>query len=113
MTNLPPSPFLNSAGEEPLLADTAVALQPPAGAAAGPIDLSEIDCIHEIFVGAQKLGQLAGPFDQDAITEADELLYVELKLMDDHRERDLPALPDERAFFDAIEPPPLFLQRCA
>lgn len=63
--------------------------------------------------GALVVDQLPGPFDPAAITTADNLDYVTLKLMDDHRTPDLPAIPDEQAFFDAIEPPPLFLQRCA
>lgn len=68
---------------------------------------------NPIAVGALVVDQLPGPFDPAAITTADNLDYVTLKLMDDHRTPDLPAIPDAQAFFDAIEPPPLFLQRCA
>jgi len=39
--------------------------------------------------------------------------YEALTLLDDPRTRDLPYLPDPRAFMDAIEPPPLFLRRRA
>jgi hypothetical protein len=68
------------------------------------------DCIAEIFVGARKLEQIPGIFDQAGITPADELLYVTLKAMDNPHERDLPCIPDEDAFMAAIEPLPLFLQ---
>jgi hypothetical protein len=63
---------------------------PPDNAAAAPrqsadaaADLSEIDCIGEIFVGARKL------------IDPDEHRFV----------------LDEQAFMDAIDEPPLFLRR--
>lgn len=77
----------------------------------GAGDLEDFSCIGEIFVGARKLDQLPGIFDQAAITGSDELLYVTLKLMDDPHTRDLPCIPDEDAFMAAIEPLPLFLRQ--
>lgn len=74
-------------------------------------DPDATDHIGEIFIGARKLEQLPGRFDPDAITGRDELLYVTLNLMDEPGTPDLPCIPDEQAFMDAIEPPPLFLQR--
>jgi hypothetical protein len=68
----------------------------------------DLDCIGEIFVGARKLDQLPGIFDQAAITGSDELLYVTLKLMDEPGTRDLPDVP--QGLIDAMEPLPLFLQ---
>src|SRR5258705_8129082 len=78
---------------------------PPDEAAASPrqsadaaVDfLSLTDCIGEIFVGARKLDQLPGIFDQAAINGRDELLYVTLKLMDEPGTPDLPCIPDEQA----------------
>jgi hypothetical protein len=64
-------------------------------------------CIGEIFVGARKL------FDPDpaAYLREDELLHDVLKAMDNPHEHDLPCIPDEQAFMDAIDPPPLFLRQ--
>lgn len=45
------------------------------------------------------------------LTAADEALYWQLRRADDPFTRDLPDIPDPHALFDAIEPPPLFLQR--
>lgn len=77
----------------------------------GAGDLEATDCIGEIFVGARKLNQLPGIFDQAAITGPDELLYVTLKLMDEPSTPDLPCIPDEDAFMAAIEDMPLFLRQ--
>jgi hypothetical protein len=71
-------------------------------------DAGATDCIGEIFVGARKLEQIPGIFDQAGVTPADELQYVTLKLMDDHRTPDLPDVP--QGLIDAIDPLPLFLQ---
>ena len=71
-------------------------------------DLEATDCIGEIFVGARKLNQLPGIFDQAAITGPDELLYVTLKLMDEPGTRDLPEIP--AALWAEFDPLPLFLQ---
>ncbi len=113
MSTLPQSPFLSA--DPPLSADTAAALSQPRDAAAKPTpeeigletaynypsgppqkedqgapapedwnpeDAGATDCIHEIFHFARRL------YD------------------DDHR-----FVLDEQAFMEAIEPPPLFLQR--
>lgn len=102
-TLLPPNLFLSA--DLPLSADTAAAVYAasPETAAAGPIpdptsnegrhqgapaddpnpfDAGATDCISEIFIGARK--------------------WID----DDHR-----FVIDEQAFLEAIEPPPLFMQR--
>jgi hypothetical protein len=109
MATLPSSPFISAAVEsaEALLAVVSGTPHDPAGS--GPIE-DDISCIGEIFVGARKLNQLPGIFDPEAITGTDELLYVTLKLSDEPGTRDLPQIPDEQAFMEAIEPMPLFLQ---
>jgi hypothetical protein len=71
----------------------------------------DLDCIGEIFVGARKLEQIPGIFDQAAITPADELLYVTLKAMDDPYAADLIDIP--AGMWLEFDPPPLFLQRQA
>lgn len=73
-------------------------------------DLAAADIcdIGEIFVGARKLEQLPGIFDQAGITPADELRYVTLKLMDEPGTRDLPEIP--AALWAEFDEPPLFLR---
>ena len=68
-----------------------------------------IDDIGEVSFGAPLLPSL---FDPAAYTAADERLYLLLKEIDDPRARDL-LIPDPRAFFEAIEPKPLFLRGAA
>ena len=127
MSNLPPSPFTDSGEPVAPSPDDAVALtrsRAPGAAADIPEPsvterrlsearaLEATDCIGQIFVGARKLlDEPLGQFDPAAITASDELLYEALKLLDDPRARDLPYIPDRRAFIEAIEPWPLFLQR--
>jgi hypothetical protein len=132
MASLPPSPFQFS---EPSgsLDEAAASVVAPSGAAADilgsapPIStepttaavtatqpvtaapLDDISNIGEIFVGARKLEQLPGRFDQAAITGADELRYVTLKLMDEPGTRDLPDVP--QGLIDVMEPMPMFLRQ--
>ena len=81
----------------------------PEGAAADLPDFGT-DCIGEIFVGARKLGYVTEDFDPAAYPLDDQLLYDVLSAMADPLEPGLSHIPDEQALFDAIEPPPLFLQ---
>ena len=85
----------------------------PEGAAADLPDLGT-DCIGEIFVGARKIESFSHDLDPDvdpaAYDQTDALLYDVLKAADDPRLPGLQQIPDEQALFDAIEPPPLFLQ---
>jgi len=89
---------------------------PPVGDVAATLieqaDLDDISCIGEIFAGARKLEYVPNIFELDpaAITAADHLLYDVLKAMVDPRVPGLREIPDEQALFEAIEPPPLFLQ---
>jgi hypothetical protein len=104
MTTLPQSPFISADRYPP--AETAVAsvTSPPAAAAGflpeppsnegrpqgapavdpNPFDAGATDCIGEIFIGARK--------------------WID----DDHR-----FVLDEKAFMEAVDPLPLFLQRVA
>jgi hypothetical protein len=84
---------------------------PAVASVVAPSDVAAECFIGEIFVGARKLDQLPGIFDPAAITGTDELLYVTLKLQDEPGTRDLPCIPDEQAFMEAIEPMPLFLRQ--
>jgi hypothetical protein len=111
MANLPSSPFISAAVESAEALPAVVPGTPHYPAGSGPIEPDDISCIGEIFVGARKLNQLPGIFDPAAITGTDELLYVTLKLQDEPGTRDLPCIPDEQAFMDAIEPMPLFLRQ--
>jgi len=96
-----PNPF--EFGVEPFAPDeAAVPVDAPSGAAVDFPDISEI------FVGARRLEQLPGIFDQAAYTPADELAYVELKLRDDPYAADLINIPD--GLWQEFDPPPLFLQ---
>jgi hypothetical protein len=92
-------------GAMPLAPDEA-AVSPGLHASDTAADFSDIG---EIFVGARKLEQIPGIFDQAAITPADELLYVTLKAMDDPHTADLIEMPyGMEGIFD---PPPLFLRQ--
>lgn len=74
--------------------------------------VGDLDLIGEIFVGARKLESVPDifEFDHAAILPEDLLLHDVLKAMVDPRLPGLREIPDEQALFDAIEPPPLFLQ---
>jgi hypothetical protein len=69
------------------------------------------DCIGEIFAGAAKLEPVEMWFENTAYPREDELLYEVLQARDDPRARDLPAIPDEQAFWEAIEPMPIFIEQ--
>jgi hypothetical protein len=73
------------------------------------VEQHEADCIGEIFAGARKLEQIPGIFDQAAITPADELAYVELKLRDDPWAADLIDMP--YGMDGIFDEPPLFIQQ--
>lgn len=135
-TTLPPNEFIPSAAiverpaEAPAVAfpspqardataacsDSGVTDCPPGEAAASlrqSLDAAaDISDIGEIFRGARKLQSAPDifEFDPTAITTSDHLLYDVLKAMVDPRLPGLRKIPDEQALFDAIEPPPLFLQ---
>jgi hypothetical protein len=98
-----PNPF--SFGEIPCSPEQAVASSPQVLTCDVAADLS---CIGEIFVGARKLEQIPGIFDQAAYTPADEIAYVELKLRDDPYAADLINIPE--GMWGEFDPPPLFLQ---
>jgi len=124
----------NSALERAMAADTATAphLTDPAVAVAGVIAESSMstgghqeapaappnsmaagatDCIGEIFYHARKLCEQAREaFDPDAITGDDERLYQHLKRTVDRNAPHLAVIPNEQAFMDAIDEPPLFLR---
>lgn len=103
-----PNPFA-SAASDAVAESAAASLSPaPCDAAADFLDVDSTDCIGEIFVGARKLEQLPGIFDQAAYTPADELAYVELKLRDDPYTADLIDIPP--GMWLEFDPPPLFLQ---
>jgi hypothetical protein len=87
MTILPPSPFTDSGLPEVPRPDEAAA--PSCRAPGAAVEISEsIDCIGEIFIGARKL--------EDREISLSELCHRGF---------------DARAFIEAIEPPPIFLQR--
>lgn len=133
-TLLPPNQFEFAASDAAAEQVAAPLLsQAPSGAAADLSDSGATDCapdeaaaahrqtvhaaadicdIGEIFAGARKLDYVPGIFEIDptAITTSDQLLYDVLKAMVDPRVPGLRKIPDEHALFDAIEPPPLFLQ---
>lgn len=109
------NPF-DSVGDRTQPTEEAAAPMPPrqpegAAAVSDPDDMS---CIGEIFVGARKLEHAGDYLDPDvdraAYPQADQLLYDVLSAIVDPRERGISEIPDEQALFDAIEPPPLFLQ---
>jgi hypothetical protein len=102
MTTILPSPFL-SAGQHPLPTETAAAaVASPPAAAAGPIpDPPSNEGRHQ---GASTDDDW-NPEPVDATDHIHEIFHHARKLMD-HR-----FVLDEQAFMDAIEPPPLFLQR--
>jgi len=102
MAHLPTIDF--ASGADAPAPDKAVASHPQTSGDA----TADLSCIGEIFVGARKLEQLPGIFDQAAYTPADELAYVELKLRDDPNERDLPEIP--AGLWAEFDPLPLFLQ---
>lgn len=106
MADLPQSPFVFGVSE-PTTPDEAAASFPQTASEDAAADLS---CIGEIFRGARKLGYVPEDFDPAAITTADQILYDVLSAMVDPRTPGLPCIPDEQAFWEAIEPPPLFLQ---
>ena len=98
MSTLPQSPFLSA--DLPLSADTAAALSQPRDAAAELIPSNEGG--HQ---GAPAVE--TNPLDAGATDHIHEIFHFALKLYeDDHR-----FVLDEEAFLEAIEPPPLFLQR--
>lgn len=108
-----PNPFSSAAiVERP--AETLPAEVPGKGhSSAGSCSIDDdISHIGEIFRGARKLQSVPDifEFDDAAITTSDRLLYDVLKAMVDPRLPGLRKIPDEQALFDAIEPPPLFLQ---
>lgn len=105
MATLPPSPFTDSGEFNPFSPDDAAASLPQTSKADAAAEFPDIG---EIFVGARKLEQLPGIFDQAAYTPADELGYVELKLRDDPYAADLINIPD--GLLGEFDPPPLFLQ---
>lgn len=95
MSTLPPSPFLNSAAVVMPSADVPVAvsspLSPLSETAAGPNPVTSA------------LADL--PLDDD-ISNIPEIFYYARKLARDRR-----FVLNEREFMDAIDPPPMFLQR--
>ena len=93
------------------LDEAAAPLRQDDGAAVEYVDLDQTDCIGEIFVGARKLEQLPGIFDQAAITPADELLYATLKATDDPWAADLIDVP--AGMWLEFDAPPLFLQQAS
>ncbi len=99
-----PNPFSFVASDA--AADSAAASMPQCPC---PVDAAaEFPDIGQIFIGAAKLEQIPGIFDQVAYTPADELAYVELKLRDDPWAADLIAIP--AGMWLEFDPPPLFLQ---
>lgn len=121
MSVLPPSPFVVSVvavERPPTEAPAAASPSPQASDAAVDrldplveyVDLDQIDCIGEIFAGARKLEPAEMWFENSAYPREDELLYEVFSVINNPQERGLAHIPDAQAFFDAIEPPPLFLQ---
>jgi hypothetical protein len=101
MTAMPQSPFL-SADQYPLPAETAAADASPQAAAEV---IPEPSSNEGRLQGAPAFD--AEPFDVGATDHIHEIFHHARKLMD-HR-----FVLDEQAFMEAIEPPPLFLQRTA
>ena len=107
MTTILPSPFL-SAEQHPLSAETAAAAvaSPPAAAAGLLPDPPSNEGRHQGAPASTSTVTVAAG-DAGATDHIHELFYYARKLCDeDHR-----FVLDEQAFMDAIEPPPLFLQR--
>jgi len=98
-----PNPFHSAACDA--AAEGAAALSPQVPSCDAAVSL-----IGEIFVGARKLGYVPDDFDPDAITTTDRLLYDVLTAMVEPRAQGLSSIIDEQALWEAIEPPPLFLQ---
>lgn len=109
------NPFEFVGAQAPPAEEGAAPMPPESPRGAAPIsDSDDMSCIGEIFVGARKLESFSHDLDPDvdpaAYDQTDALLYDVLKAADDPRLPGLAKIPDEQALFDAIEPPPLFLQ---
>ena len=102
MSTLPQSPFLSA--DLPLSADTAAALSQPPDAAA---ELLPDPPSNEGRYQGASTDDDWNPEPVDATDHIHEIFHHARKLCDeDHR-----FVLDEEAFMEAIEPPPLFLQR--
>jgi hypothetical protein len=107
MTDIPLSPFL-SADQHPLSAETAVAsVTSPSAAAAGLLPEPPSNEGRPQGAPASTAAVTVAAGDADATNHIHEIFVGARKWIDDdHR-----FVLDERAFMDAIEPMPLFLQR--
>ena len=113
MTTVPPSPFIISAC--PLTADTAPAAESRNPDAAGAIEFQS-SCggiFTDDLTGCQakavpdQAADVGAAPDPQETNHIHEIFHFARRLYeDDHR-----FVLDEKAFYEAIEPPPLFMQR--